>query len=47
MGQVVGEVTVSLDGETLRSAPLVALSEVERGSLWKRFIDWIRLLIAG
>lgn len=47
VGQVVGEVTVSLDGETLRSAPLVALSEVERGSLWKRFIDWIRLLIAG
>lgn len=47
MGQVVGEVTVSLDGETLRTAPLVALTDVERGSLWKRFVDWIRLLIAG
>lgn len=47
IGQEIGEVTISLDGEVLRTAPLVALVDVERGSLWKRFIDWIRLLIAG
>lgn len=47
VGQEIGEVTVSLDGEVLRTTSLVALVDVERGSLWKRFIDWIRLLIAG
>ncbi len=46
-GQVVGEVAISLGGEVLRTAPLVALEAVERGSLWKRFIDWLRLLISG
>lgn len=46
-GQVVGEVTVSLGSEVLRTAPLVSLVAVERGSLWKRFIDWLRLLITG
>ena len=44
-GQKVGTVTVSLDGKTLRTDPLVALQAVPEGSLWQRVVDTVRLLI--
>jgi serine-type D-Ala-D-Ala carboxypeptidase (penicillin-binding protein 5/6) len=35
----IGEVSVSLDGETLASAPLIAIDSVGAGSLWSRLKD--------
>ena len=45
-GQVVGTVSISLDGKLVKSAPLVVLHAVEAGSWWKRLVDTIRLWFA-
>ncbi|MEO1593771.1 MAG: D-alanyl-D-alanine carboxypeptidase family protein [Pseudomonadota bacterium] len=42
-GAEVGRVSVSLDGEELTSAPVQLLGSVERGGLWKRMTDEVRL----
>ena len=39
----VGTVTVSLNGETVSGAPLVALGQVEVGGLWQRMRDQVLL----
>ncbi|TJY65193.1 D-alanyl-D-alanine carboxypeptidase [Sinimarinibacterium sp. CAU 1509] len=44
-GQTVGKVSVSLDGETLRTVPLVALQPIAEGGLMQRLIDSVRLWI--
>ncbi|ULQ46765.1 D-alanyl-D-alanine carboxypeptidase [Flagellatimonas centrodinii] len=46
VGQRVGTVTVTLDGETLRSQPMVALETIAEGSLWQRAADTVRLWLA-
>lgn len=38
-GQVMGEVQVRLDGEPLKSQPLVALGDVARGGVFRRAVD--------
>ena len=45
-GQVLGTATVTLDGRTLKTVPLVAMSEVPAGGFFHRFFDTIRLWIA-
>lgn len=43
LGQPMGVASLSLDGQSLIDVPLVAMSEIKEGSLWKRFIDTIKL----
>jgi D-alanyl-D-alanine carboxypeptidase (penicillin-binding protein 5/6) len=45
IGQTVGKVSVSLNGDALRTVPLVALQAVAEGSLMQRLIDSVRLWI--
>ncbi|MES0872982.1 D-alanyl-D-alanine carboxypeptidase family protein [Sinimarinibacterium thermocellulolyticum] len=42
-GQVLGTVTLSVDGKTLRTLPLVALQPVAEGGLLTQMIDTVRL----
>lgn len=46
VGQVVGSVTVLVDGKVVKTEPLVVLSEVPAGSFFKRLWDTIRLWFA-
>lgn len=41
-GQTLGTVSVQLDGEVLKTAPLVALDDIPAGSLWQRVSDALR-----
>ncbi|MBA1148462.1 D-alanyl-D-alanine carboxypeptidase [Ectothiorhodospiraceae bacterium WFHF3C12] len=43
-GQRYGDVTVTLEGSTVATAPLVAVSAVEEGNLWQRLVDEALLL---
>ncbi len=45
-GQAIGTLSVSLDGKTLASEPLVTLAAVPEGSLWQRAADTVRLWLA-
>ena len=42
-GQPMGIATLTLDGKVLADVPLVAMSSIKQGSLWKRFVDGIKL----
>jgi D-alanyl-D-alanine carboxypeptidase (penicillin-binding protein 5/6) len=42
--QAVGEVVVTLDGKEVARTPLIALEDVDRGGIFKRFWDWMVLL---
>lgn len=42
-GQAVGTATLSVDGTTLRTLPLVALADIAEGGLLRRAIDTVRL----
>lgn len=44
-GETLGQLVISAGGETIRSITLQAAQEVPRGSLWRRSIDTIRLLL--
>ncbi|HUS23587.1 MAG TPA: D-alanyl-D-alanine carboxypeptidase family protein [Candidatus Binatia bacterium] len=44
-GQKVGTLTVTLDGKTLRTEPLVALADLPLGGWWRRLVDSLRLWI--
>ncbi|WP_371188982.1 serine hydrolase [Thalassotalea maritima] len=44
-GEVVGTVSLSLDGEQIAEYPLVTLQEVNEGSIFSRLIDYIKLQI--
>ncbi|MEL7297571.1 MAG: serine-type D-Ala-D-Ala carboxypeptidase, partial [Pseudomonadota bacterium] len=39
----VGELRVMLDGEVLATAPLIVLTDIARGGLWKRMTDEVAL----
>jgi len=43
VGQAVGLASLSLDGKSLIDVPLVAMSSIKEGGLWKRFKDSVRL----
>ena len=47
VGDAVGTVTLTLDGETVHHAPLMALAEVEQGGLFKRLWDSLLMWIAS
>lgn len=42
--QVIGDVIVTLDGREIARTPLIALENVDRGGIFKRFWDWMVLL---
>ncbi|QOL24456.1 serine hydrolase [Thalassotalea sp. LPB0316] len=42
-GQVVGKLFLQLEGEDIASYPLVALKEVDEGSMFSQFVDYIKL----
>jgi D-alanyl-D-alanine carboxypeptidase (penicillin-binding protein 5/6) len=44
-GQVVGQLTVSLDGKVLEQQPVVALESVDEGGFFSRLWDSIKLLL--
>lgn len=46
-GQVIGTLKVSMQDEVVVEQPIVALETVEEGSLWRRFVDWLKLLFKG
>lgn len=46
-GDKVGMVTLSLDGETVHRAPVVALQSVEAGSFFSRLWDMVLMWVAG
>ena len=43
VGQSMGLVTLTLDGKHLTDVPLISMSAIKRGSVWKRFADSIKL----
>ncbi|MEE2000247.1 serine hydrolase [Alkalimonas sp. MEB108] len=45
-GQVVGSLQLSLGGDVIAEYPLVTLEPVERGSLFKRLLDYLRMLFS-
>jgi len=45
--QVLGNLKVTLNDDTIAERSLVALQEVEQGSWWKRLKDWFVLLVKG
>jgi len=40
-GQILGEAIIELDGETVARAPLVALTDMPEGGLWRRAVDTV------
>ena len=44
-GQVMGVVNVTLDDDTVFQGNIIAMQEIERGGILKRFIDWLTLLV--
>ena len=46
-GQIMGVVNVTLDEDTVFQGNIVAMQEIERGGILKRFIDWLTLLISS
>ena len=44
-GDSLGNVTVMLGNDIVTTRPLVALAQVEKGSLWRRFLDFIYQLL--
>lgn len=43
IGQAMGVASLSLDGKSLIDVPLVAMSSIRQGGLWKRFSDSLKL----
>ena len=43
VGQAMGVVSLSLDGNPIADVPLIAMSAIKEGGWWKRFSDSIRL----
>ncbi len=46
-GEVVGKLFLQLDGEDIAQYPLVTLEEVNEGSLFSRFMDYVKLQFAN
>jgi len=46
-GQVVGEVIYTVAGKQVAKSELTALESVEQGGIFKRIVDWFKMLIAS
>lgn len=46
-GQVVGELTITLNDKVLAQTPIVALQDVEPAGIFGRFFGWIKLFFKG
>ncbi|MGF1753893.1 D-alanyl-D-alanine carboxypeptidase [Vibrio makurazakiensis] len=46
-GDILGLVHYSVDGEDVKTQPLIALESIEQGSLFKRLFDTVKLFFAG
>lgn len=46
-GQVVGELTITLNDKVLAQTPVVALQDVEPAGIFGRFLGWIKLFFKG
>jgi D-alanyl-D-alanine carboxypeptidase (penicillin-binding protein 5/6) len=46
-GQVIGQLTASVDGKILAKQPLVALSTIEEAGFFARLMDHIKIFFAG
>ncbi len=46
-GQIMGVVNVTLDSDLIYRGDVVAMQEVQQGSLFKRFIDWLTLFFSN
>lgn len=46
-GQIMGVVNVTLDSDLIYRGDVVAMQEIEQGSLFKRFIDWLTLFFSN
>lgn len=46
-GQIYGEVNITLNGKLLAKAPLIALDNDPKGSLWSRLTDHVELFFKG
>ena len=44
VGQVLGEIRISLDGVQIKAVPLIALDDIEAGSFFSRLYDGVKLL---
>lgn len=42
-GQKIGSLTITLNNELITEQPIVALETVERGNIWQRFVDWMKM----
>ncbi len=42
-GQVVGDLTISLNNQVIAKTPIVALEAVDRAGIWGRFTGWLKL----
>jgi D-alanyl-D-alanine carboxypeptidase (penicillin-binding protein 5/6) len=47
LGDKVGKIVVSIDGETVFTSPVVALEAIEPGSFFARLWDWVLMFIAS
>jgi D-alanyl-D-alanine carboxypeptidase (penicillin-binding protein 5/6) len=43
-GETYGNLKISLGDQLISERPLIALSSIEAGNLWKRIVDYILLL---
>lgn len=46
-GQIMGVVNVTLDSDLIYRGDVVAMQDIEQGSLFKRFIDWLTLFFSN
>ncbi|ROV57638.1 D-alanyl-D-alanine carboxypeptidase [Vibrio ponticus] len=46
-GQVIGEVIYTVGGDEVAKADLTALEAVEEGGIFKRILDWLKMLVAS
>lgn len=44
-GQPVGQIVVSLNGDTVETQPLIALDDNAKGGIWRHLYDWVARLI--
>lgn len=46
-GQKIGTLKITLNDETVTEQPIVALESVERGNIFQRFFDWLKMFFKG
>lgn len=46
-GEIIGNLQITLNDNIIAEQPVVALEPVERGNIWQRFVDWLKLFFAN